>query len=108
MIAGRGTLEPSAREGRRAARDRAAVVSAAGSTTAKRGRIVRFAVASVEYRYELWRGDKVIATGRLQRIEQLEVGDRLEIGRVAGIVRAVEPVLGERELRLVVRLSGDN
>jgi hypothetical protein len=56
-----------------------------------------------QYRYELWRGDAVVATGRFDS-EPLEVGDHIEIGGQAGIVRRVEPVLGEREQRLVVQL----
>ena len=34
----------------------------------------------------------------------LEVGERVVIGGQPGIVRLVEPLLGERELRLVVQL----
>jgi hypothetical protein len=64
-------------------------------------------VAGVDYRYELWRGDELVATGHLSREEPLEVGDRLEIGGQVGIVRAIEPVIGERELRLVVQLARD-
>jgi hypothetical protein len=63
-------------------------------------------VAEVDYRYELRRGDEVVATGHLNH-EQLEVGDRIEIGGHAGIVRTVEPLLGELELRLVVQLLAD-
>jgi hypothetical protein len=33
-----------------------------------------------------------------------EVGDRVEIGGRVGTVRAVEPLLGERELHLIVQL----
>jgi hypothetical protein len=44
-----------------------------------------------EYRYELRRGDEVIATGSR-----------------SGIVRSIEPSLGERELRLVVQLRRDD
>ena len=36
--------------------------------------------------------------------EPLEVGERIEIGGLVGIVRAVEPVFGQRESRLVVQL----
>jgi len=61
-------------------------------------------VATFEYRYELRRGDKLVATGHLTREQSLAVGERLVIGGKAGIVRAVEPLLGERELRLVVQL----
>jgi hypothetical protein len=62
-------------------------------------------VAGVDYRYELRRGDEVVATGHLNYEQPLEVGDRIEIGGQVGIVRAVEPLLGELELRLVVQLS---
>jgi hypothetical protein len=37
----------------------------------------------------------------------LEIGDRLEIGGQLGIVRTTEPLLGEREVRLVVQLVRD-
>ena len=60
-----------------------------------------------DYRYELRRGEEVIATGHLSREQPLEVGDRIRIGKSAGIVRDVEPLLGERELRLVVQLTRD-
>jgi hypothetical protein len=61
-------------------------------------------VAGVDYRYELRRGDEVVATGHLSREEPLEVGERLAINGQVGIVRTAEAVLGERELRLVVQL----
>ena len=57
-----------------------------------------------EYRYELRRGDDVIATGHLGSDQPLEVGERITIGSRAGIVRSIDPLLGERELRLVVQL----
>jgi hypothetical protein len=57
-------------------------------------------VAGIDYRYELRRGDEVVATGHLSREQLLEVGERLEIGGQIGIVRAVEPLLGEQEFRL--------
>jgi len=60
-----------------------------------------------DYRYELRRGDEVIATGHFSREQPLEVGERLTIGSHSGIVRAVEPLLGERELHLVVQLRRD-
>ncbi len=56
------------------------------------------------YRYELRRGRDLVATGHLPREQAFEVGDRIVIGRLAGIVRAVEPILGEQELRLVVQV----
>ena len=61
-------------------------------------------MASVGYRYALRRGEEVIATGHLSVDHQLEVGERVEIGGREGIARAVEPLVGERELRLVVQL----
>jgi hypothetical protein len=64
-------------------------------------------VAGVDYRYELRRGDEVIATGHLNHEQPLEVGDRIEIGGHFGMVRTIEPLLAERELRLVVHLVPD-
>jgi hypothetical protein len=64
-------------------------------------------VAGVDYRYELRRGDEVVATGHLTYEEPLEVGARIEIGGQTGIVRTVEPLTGEREVRLVVQLLPD-
>ncbi len=61
-----------------------------------------------EYGYELRRGDEVIATGHMSRELPLEVGERLSIGSQSGIVRSIEPLLGERELRLVVQLWRDD
>jgi hypothetical protein len=60
-----------------------------------------------DYRYELRRGEEVVATGRFSRERPLEVGERVAIGRQGGIVRSIEPLLGERELRLVVQLLRD-
>jgi hypothetical protein len=64
-------------------------------------------VAGVEYRYELRGGDEVVATGHLSREQPLEIGDRIEIGGQPAIVRTSEPLLGEPELRLVLRLLSD-
>ena len=49
----------------------------------------------------------MFATGHVGREQPLEVGERVEIGARAGIVRSVEPVLGEQELRVVVQLLHD-
>jgi hypothetical protein len=57
-----------------------------------------------EYRYELRRGEDVIATGHVSRERPLELGDEITIGSERGLVRTVEPLLGERELHLVVQL----
>jgi hypothetical protein len=64
-------------------------------------------VAGVDYRYELRRGDEVVATGHLSREQPLEVGDRIEVGGLPAIVRTIEPLLGEPELRLALRLVRD-
>jgi hypothetical protein len=56
------------------------------------------------YRYELRRGEEVVATGHLTEEQALEIGERIVIGGLLGIVRVIEPVLGEREFRLVVQL----
>jgi hypothetical protein len=57
-----------------------------------------------DYRYELRRGDEVIATAHPSSEESLEVAESITIGSRSGIVRAIEPLLGERELRLIVQL----
>jgi hypothetical protein len=56
------------------------------------------------YRYELRRGDEVIATGHMTGERALEVGGRIEIGGQLGMVRSIEPLLNELELRVVVQL----
>lgn len=61
-------------------------------------------MSAVEYRYDLRCGGKVVATGHLGREQPFEVGERVEIAGRVGVVRAVEPILGERELRMVVQL----
>jgi hypothetical protein len=61
-------------------------------------------VRDVSYRYELRRGEEIVATGHLTREMPLEVGERITIGRSEGIVREIVPTLGESELRLVVQL----
>lgn len=57
------------------------------------------------YRYELRLGDEMIATGHLTQQEPLKVGDRVAIGGRTGIVRDVDPLLGDHELRLVLQLT---
>ena len=64
-------------------------------------------MAGFNYRYALRRGDEVLATGHLSREEPLIVGERLVIGGRPGIVRTIEPLLGEQELNLVVQLLDD-
>jgi hypothetical protein len=59
-------------------------------------------VESFSYRYELKRGEEVLATGHLSRDTPLAVGERTAINGRAGIVRAIELQLGEREQRVVI------
>jgi len=47
---------------------------------------------------------KVIATGRFSQEQPLQVGDPITISGQTGIVREVGPLLGERDLRLVLQL----
>lgn len=61
-----------------------------------------------EYRYELRRGDEVIATGHLSSEQPFEVGERITIGSRSGIARANRAVVDERELGLVVQLRRDD
>jgi len=65
-------------------------------------------VASFSYRYELKRGDKTLATGHLNRDTPLATGDRITVNGRDGIVRVIEPQLGEREQRLVIQLLRDS
>jgi hypothetical protein len=60
---------------------------------------------TLDYCYELRRGDEIVATGHLSHGQPLEVGQRVEIAGQTGIVRTVEPILGQRELRLIVQLQ---
>ncbi|HEX6663570.1 MAG TPA: hypothetical protein VF025_07840 [Gaiellaceae bacterium] len=64
-------------------------------------------MAGIDYRSELRRGDEVVATGHPTYEQPLEVGDRIEIGGRQGIVRTIEPLLREHELRLVMQLLRD-
>ena len=57
------------------------------------------------YRYEIRRGDEVIATGHLTLDQLLSVGETVKIGRLEGLVESVEPTLADRELQLVVCVS---
>ena len=61
----------------------------------------------VVYRFELRRAEDVVATGHVSWEEPLEVGDSITIGRRQGIIRTIEPLLGEQETRLVVQLLRD-
>jgi hypothetical protein len=60
------------------------------------------------YRYELRRGEEVVATGHLTVDRALEVGERVQVVGREGIVRTIEPMIGENEDRLVLRLVGES
>jgi hypothetical protein len=64
-------------------------------------------VDGVIYRFELRRADEILATGHLSWEEPLTVGDSITIGRRRGIIRMIEPLLGEAELRMVVQVLRD-
>lgn len=59
----------------------------------------------IECRYELRRGDELVVTGHFSRERPLQLGQQIEIAGHSGTVRTAEPILGERELRLVVQLA---
>ena len=63
---------------------------------------------AVVYRYELRGGDEVVATGLVTRERPLAPGDWTDLGGLSGVVRSVEPILGEAEVRLVVQLVRDS
>jgi hypothetical protein len=65
-------------------------------------------MSGVVYRYELRRGEELVATGHLSLERPLAVGDAVAIGESRGIVRSIEPLLGDAELRLVVQLLRDS
>jgi len=50
-------------------------------------------VPVAEYRYELRRGDEVVATGHPSREQPYEAGERVTIGGHTGTIRTVEPTL---------------
>jgi hypothetical protein len=61
-------------------------------------------MAQTRYLYELRQGDRVTSTGHLTLPVAVQVGERIAIGGSVGLVRAVEPLLGDRALRLIVQL----
>ena len=64
-------------------------------------------MAAVNYRYELRRGNTILATGHLATDEQLNLGHRLTIAGYEGTVNAIEPLLGTRTHRLVIQTDLD-
>jgi hypothetical protein len=64
-------------------------------------------VAPTSYRYELRRGDEVLATGHLSSEEPFTVGDRISVNRRDGVIRTIEPLLADSEQRLVIQVLRD-
>jgi hypothetical protein len=71
------------------------------------GRGYRASFVAFPYRYELRRGEAVLATGHISFETPLEVGERVTIGSSLGLVQSVTPTLQDRELQLVVQLLPD-
>jgi hypothetical protein len=59
----------------------------------------------IDYRYELRSGEEIIATGRLSRDEPLEEGEGISIAGRSGVVRVIEPQLGDRAFHLVLEAN---
>jgi hypothetical protein len=70
-----------------------------------RGKAARWTMP--DYRYEVRRGDEVVATGHLSHERPLQVGETLAIGSRLSLVRSIEPQLRDRELQLVLQLGSD-
>jgi hypothetical protein len=60
------------------------------------------------YRYELRRGEEIVATGHLTQETPLQVGDTITLGRTEGVVREVGSLLSDGERRLIVQLPPDD
>jgi len=60
-------------------------------------------MAGFAYRYELRRGDEVIASGRMTRQRALEIGERITLSGRLGVVQSIEPGLSERDLHMVIQ-----
>jgi hypothetical protein len=65
-------------------------------------------VSPATYRYELRRRGEIVATGHLTNDEPLQVGQSIKIGKREGVIQTIEPLLGDRELRIVVQLPDDS
>ena len=57
---------------------------------AVRARNVCRRMSAINYKYELRRGEEIVATGHLSCEQPLAVGERLTIGTREGIVRTVD------------------
>lgn len=58
---------------------------------------------AVDYVYEFRRGDEIVATGHLSREQPLQVGDEMTIAGRTGVVRLIEPHLGDQAVHLVLQ-----
>jgi len=67
----------------------------------------RSTVRLATYRYELRRRDEIVATGHLTNDETLRVGQSIKIGKHEVVIQTIEPLLLDRELRIVVQLRDD-
>ena len=56
------------------------------------------------YRYELRLGAATVQTGILSEIGHFEVGDQLDVSGSAGVIRSIETVPGEAEVKLIMDL----
>ena len=61
-----------------------------------------------DYRYEMRRGDELVATGHLSNEQPLQVGQTLTLGSRTSVVRSIEPQLHHQELQLVLQLGSDS
>jgi hypothetical protein len=59
---------------------------------------------ATSYRYELKRGDEVLATGHLSSEPPFAVGDPITVNGREGIIRTVAPLLADTEQRIVIQL----
>jgi hypothetical protein len=57
------------------------------------------------YEYELRDGDEVIATGRITVEEPPTTGDRIAIGKRAGMVVELLPAFGDRDRRVILQIA---
>jgi hypothetical protein len=71
------------------------------------GSLAWVVMATINYRYELRRGDSITATGRISYETALSVGDPITIGTAHGVVRAVGPRHADGEVRLLIELVPD-
>jgi hypothetical protein len=61
-------------------------------------------MTSFSYLYELRRGTSLVATGRLTRDEEVQVGDRMSVGSHTGLVRTIQPGLSGQPPRILIEL----